>query len=139
VGRLEALQTEIWKVASSLKTENMDPHLRSLYISSVNDVLDIFGERKTVVLIFKIPMPIWSSLLLLFFCSMFVVGLENSSFKLIRNLNIPIMAAAFALIVTLISAMDNSTRAGDFSVNQQPLIDVQQMINEDLRTMGMNQ
>jgi hypothetical protein len=139
VGRLEALQTEIWKVASSLKTENMDPHLRSLYISSVNDVLDIFGERKTVVLIFKIPMPIWSSLLLLFFCSMFVVGLENSSFKLIRNLNIPIMAAAFALIVTLISAMDNSTRAGHFSVNQQPLIDVQQMIKEDLRTPGMNQ
>ena len=110
----------------------MDPQLRLLYISSVNEVLDIFGERKTVVFIFKIPRPIWAVLLSLFFCSMFVVGLENSSFKLIRNLNIPIMAAAFALIVTLISAMDDSTRPGHFSVNQQPLLDVQKMIKEDL-------
>ena len=133
VTKLEAIQTEIWSIASSLKEENMDSQLRTLYISSVNNMLDIFGERKTVVLIFKIPPPLWAALLLLFFCSMFVVGLENSSFKLIRNLNIPIMTAAFALIVTLISAMDNSTKAGHFSVNQQPLVDVQQMIKEDLQ------
>ena len=133
VTKLEALQIRIWVLAASLKNENMDPQLRSLYIASVNEVLDIFGERKTVVLIFKIPSPIWEVLLLLFGFSLFTVGLENSSFKLVRNLNILIMTAAFGLIVTLISAMDASTRPGHFTVNQQPLIDVQQMIKEDLQ------
>ena len=110
----------------------MDPQLRSLYISSVNEVLDIFGERKTVVFIFKIPGPIWAVLLLLYTFSMFVAGLEISAFQYRKNLNVPIMTAAFALIVVLISAMDASTKPGHFSVSQQPLMDVQKMIKEEL-------
>lgn len=132
VAKLESVQTEIWNVASSLKDQNMDPQLRSLYIASVNETLDIFGERKTVVLIFKIPAAIWATLLLLFCFSLFVVGLESNSFKILRNLNIPIATAAFALIIALISAMDSSTKPGHFTVNQQPLIDVQEMIRQDV-------
>jgi len=132
VSKLEFLQMQIWNQAASLKQESMDPQLRSLYISSVNDVVDIFGERKTVVFIFKIPGPIWAVLLLLFIFSMFVAGLEINSFKLRRNLNVPIMTAGFALIVVLISAMDASTKPGHFSVSQQPLTDVQEMIKAEL-------
>ena len=122
---------QLWNQAVSLKDEDMDPPLRSLYVSSVNEVVDIFGERKTVVLIYRIPESVWAVLLILFLFSMFVVGLENSSFKLRRNLNVPILTAAFALVVVLISAMDKSTKAGQFTLNQQPLIDVQQMIKND--------
>src|SRR5215217_5434025 len=132
VSKLEFLQMQIWNQAASLKQESMDPQLRSLYISSVNDVVDIFGERKTVVFIFKIPGPIWAVLLLLFIFSMFVAGLEINSFTLRKNLNVPIMTAGFALIVVLISAMDASTKPGHFSVSQQPLADVQEMIKVEL-------
>ena len=112
--KMEALQLGIWKQAASLKDENMDPPLKSLYLASVNSVIDLFEERKTVVFIFNVPSPVWIVLLLLFISSMFVAGLETNNFKLRRNLNVPIMTASFALIVVLISAMDASTRSGRF-------------------------
>jgi hypothetical protein len=130
MAQLESLQSQIWDVAASLKDEKMDFSLRTLYITSVNQVIDIFAERKTVVLVFKIPGAIWVALILLFVLGMFVVGSEIGSGKMRRSLNVPIMTAAFALIVTLIAAMDASHKAGQFTVSQQPLIDVQKMINE---------
>jgi hypothetical protein len=130
MAQLESLQSQIWDVAASLKDEKMDFSLRTLYITSVNQVIDIFAERKTVVLVFKIPGAIWVALILLFVLGMFVVGSEIGSGKMRKSLNVPIMTAAFALIVTLIAAMDASHKAGQFTVSQQPLIDVQKMINE---------
>lgn len=132
---MENLQTQIWKQAASLQHENMDSPLRSLYISSVNEMIDIFGERKAVVLVFRIPALIWLALLLLYLLSMFVVGVEMGSNKSRRTLNLPIMAAAFAMIVILISEMDSTTRINQFKISQQPLIEVQQMIDNELKSI----
>jgi hypothetical protein len=95
-------------------------------------MIDLFGERKTVVFVFRIPGAIWASLLLLYFLSLFIVGSEIGSSKGRRTLNVPIMTAAFALIVVLIVEMDSSDKIGRFSVNQQALIDVQKMIKENM-------
>jgi hypothetical protein len=130
MAQLESLQSQIWDLAASLKDEKMDFSLRTLYLTSVNQVIDIFAERKTVVLVFKIPGAIWIALVLLFILGMFVVGSEINAVKMRKSLNVPIMTAAFALIVTLIAAMDASHKAGQFTVSQQPLIDVQKMISE---------
>ena len=108
----------------------MDPPLRSLYISSVNEMLDLFAERKTVVLTFRIPGAIWFVLLMLYLLNLFMVGSEVSHHKGRRRFNVPLMTAGFALIVMLIAAMDNATRQGQFTVNRQALIDVQKMIHE---------
>jgi len=129
--KLEALHMEIWKQTSSLKDEDMDSPLRSLYTASVNQVIDIFGERKAVVLTFRIPGAIWAALFVLYVLCLFVVGLEVSSYKTRRSINVPIMTAAFSLIVVLIATMDASRKKGDFTVSQQPLIEVQQMIREN--------
>jgi hypothetical protein len=129
--RIEALQIEIWKQTASLKDEDMDSPLRSLYVSSVNQVIDVFGERKAVVLTFRIPSAIWAALLMLYIFCLFVVGLEVSSYKNRRSLNVPIMTAAFSLIVVLIAAMDASRKKGHFTVSQEPLIEIQEMIREN--------
>ena len=132
IGKLEDLNMKIWHVTASLKDENMDSPLRSLYTASINNMIDLFGERKTVVFVFRIPLAIWLSLLLLYFLSLFVVGSEIGSSKGRRTINVPIMTAAFALIVVLIVEMDASDKIGRFSVNQQALIDVQKMIRDDM-------
>lgn len=129
--RMEALQTQIWHQAASLQQENMDSPLRSLYVASVNQVIDIFGERKAVALVFKIPGLIWLALLLLYLLSMFVVGAEMGSNKSRRTINLPIMAAAFAMIVVLIAEMDSSKSTTQFKASHQPLIDVQHMIESE--------
>ena len=62
---------------------------------------------------------------------MFLVGYEISGFKRRRILNTPIMATAFALIVTLIADMDSAAYSRNFKVNRQPLIDVQKMMQDE--------
>ena len=135
VTKMEGIQMQIWRQASSLKDENMDGPMRALYIASLNEVIDYFGERKTVVLTFRIPGSIWLVLLMLYLLNMFLVGSEASSNTKRRRFNVPIMTAAFSLVVVLIAAMDASTKEGQFTVSRQPLIDVQKMIHEENSTM----
>jgi len=130
VSRLEVLNLRIWDQAATLAGENMDSELRSLYIESVNHVLDIFYKRKTVSLVYRIQPAIWTTLLSLYILSMFLVGYEISDHKRRRILNTPIMTTAFALIVTLIADMDSAAYSRNFKVNRQPLIDVQKMMQE---------
>jgi hypothetical protein len=128
---LEALYEQIWKQASSLKQEQMDPELRALYVTSVNNVFDIYISRKTVVVVYRIPTALWAALLLLYILAMFVVGSGYHSPKNHRSINLFIMAAAFAMIVVLIAEMDNPTKMSRFTVNQQPLKDILKMMKED--------
>lgn len=129
---LDALQLQIWNQAVSLKQENMDPLLRSLFISSVNEVIDIFGERKTFVFIFQIPSSIWMVLFLLYMLSMFLAGLEIGPVISRKNMKLAIVTAAFSLIVVLISAMDASSKPGGLTLSQQPMIEVQQMMKKNM-------
>jgi hypothetical protein len=129
---LDALQLQIWKQAASLKEEKMDPVLRSLFINSVNQVIDILGERKTFVFIFQIPPSIWTVLLLLYILSMCLAGLEIGPVIRRKNIKLAIVTATFSLIVVLISAIDASTKPGGLTLSQKPMIDVQQMIKNDM-------
>ena len=131
IATIKELQMQIWRQTSSLQDEDMDSPLRSLYVNSINNMIDVFEERRAVVLTFRIPDAIWAALFLLYIFSLFVVGLEVSSYKTRRSLNVPIMTAAFSLIVVLIATMDASRKKGHFTVSQEPLIEIQQMIREN--------
>ena len=128
--KLETFNTQLWDLAASLAGDSIDSELRSLYIGSVNDVVEVFIERKTVALVFRIHSTIWMVLFLLYILGMFVVGTESSNPKTRRIYYVPIMCASIALVVALIADMDASNRIGRFGANQQPLIDVQKMINQ---------
>jgi hypothetical protein len=132
VSKMEDLEMLVWNQTASLGREDMDSELRVLYIASVNEVIDIFSERKTVVLIHRIPGVIWNSLLILFILSMFIVGYQTGLYGMRRIFFTPVMAAAFALVVVLIADMDNITGAHRLRVSQQPLIDVQQMMQQNI-------
>ena len=137
IAKIESNGMAIWKHAASLKDETMDAPIRSLYISAVNEMLDMFAERKTVVLSFRIPGAIWIVLLLLYVLNLFLVGSEVSANRGRRFFNVPIMTAGFALIVVLIASMDAATKQGQFTVNRQALIDIQKMIHQQNAKLGI--
>jgi hypothetical protein len=132
IARMEALHLLIWNQTASLAQEKMDSELRAQYVSSVNEVIDIFGERKTVSLVYRIPAALWTALFLLFILSMFIVGNEIGSISRRRKLDTPIMAAAFALVVMLIADMDSIKGARRFRVSWQPLIETRQSMNDSI-------
>ena len=132
IARMEAIHILIWNQTASLAQEKMDSELRALYVTSVNEVIDIFGERKTVTLVFRIPAALWTALFLLYLLSMFVVGYEIGSYGRRIKLDTPIMAAAFALVVILIADMDSIKGARRFRISWQPLIETRQSMNDSI-------
>ncbi|MFL5739790.1 MAG: hypothetical protein ACJ75B_06205 [Flavisolibacter sp.] len=131
ISQLDTLHLHLWYQASSLTLTHMDPELRALYVGSVNDVLNIFGERKTVAFVFRIPAAIWIVLVLLYISSMFILGSEIDPHKIRYTFHVPILAACFALVITLIGDMDSTTKTSNFIVTQQPLMDVQNLIRAE--------
>ena len=131
VTRLEKIHLFIWKQTASLKQENMDSEIRTLFVSSVNKVIDIAEERKTVALVFRIPSVFWISLFILTALCMFSIGYQIGTQGTRRILDLPLLAAAFSVVFVMIAAMDSSGPKR-FKVSQKPLLDVQQMMKEDI-------
>jgi hypothetical protein len=129
--RLEELHLLIWQQTASLMQEDLDPQIRALFTAAVNLVIDLFAERKTIALIFRIPDIIWSSLLLLSALGMFTFGYQAGKSGLYKFLIMTLVAAAFAVVMVMIADMD-STAGNRFKVSQQPLQDVQKMMQKDI-------
>ncbi|KAA9332626.1 bestrophin-like domain [Adhaeribacter soli] len=127
--RFNKILQALWLQTASLDKENMDSEIRSLYIQSVNETIDLNATRKTIVLIFRIPDPIWNCLFLLAFLSMFISGFQHHSKGTETRVGMPLLAGSFALVIVMIADMD-STGRGRLKVSQQPLLDVQQMMHE---------
>ena len=129
IARSEEIHLLLWAQAESLVNTNMDSEIRSLFISSLNEVIDLHKSRKTVALIYRIPAFIWVSLHLLMIASMFGTGYLMGASGALRPLAMPLMVAAFALVIIMIAAMDRPNEAM-FKVSQQPLIETLEMMRK---------
>jgi hypothetical protein len=125
--RTNALQQLMWQQAASLVPENMDSEMRSLFISSLSELINVHTARITVALGYHIPGRIWLVLNLLSAMSMLSVGYQTGMFSPRRLVGMPVLAAAFALVITMIAAMDATAQHG-FLISQQPLADVLKMM-----------
>lgn len=131
IKRLDKLHILIWRQTASLVQEDMDSELRSLFTASVNSVIDLAGERKTVALVFRIPTMLWTSLFLLAGIAMFSIGYQTGTQGKRRILDLPLLAAAFALVIILIANMD-STAPHRFKISLKPYSDLEEMMQEDI-------
>ena len=129
--RLEKLHILIWQQTATLAQEDIDSELRSLFTASVNDVVNVAKERKTVALVFRIPPIIWISLFMLAALGMFSIGYQTGTHGSRRVMDLPVLAAAFALVILMIATMDSSS-THRFRVNLQPYIELEQMMQEDI-------
>jgi len=127
--RSEEIHGLLWSQVESLVNENMDSEIRSLLIASLNEVIALHKSRKTVALIYRIPPFIWLSLHLLMIASMFGTGYQVGASRARRPVAIPLMIAAFALVILMIAAMDRPNEKM-FAVSQQPLIEVLEMMRK---------
>ena len=130
VARSEELHRRLWAQAESLIAEVMDSELRALFITSLNEVIDLHQSRKTVALLYRIPGPIWLSVYLLSILTMVAIGYQvgMAGSRWLRGM--PVLAAAFSLVIVMIADIDRPGE-GNIQVSQQPLADVQQMMLQD--------
>jgi len=123
----DRIQDLLWTHAEALAKSDMDSELRSLFISSLNEVIDLHESRLTVGLRYRIPGAIWMCLSLLTVLSMLSIGYQVGMAGWQRLFGMPFMSLAFSIVVVMIANMDNPGDGG-FHVSYQPLVDTYEMM-----------
>ena len=129
--RTSKIHVGIWKQTATLVQEDMDSELRTFFSGAVNELMNIGRERKTVSFVFRVAGMLWTSLFVLTAVCMFAIGFQVGSYGTRRIFDMPLLAAAFALVIVLIADMD-STGVHHLKASLQPLKDVQELMQEEL-------
>lgn len=123
----DRLQDQLWHQAELLVQSDMDSELRSLFISALNDVIDLHESRLNVGLRYRIPAAIWLSLCLLTILSMLAIGYQMGMAGPHRLYGMPLVTLAFSVVIVMIADIDRPGE-GAFQVSDQPLQDTYQMM-----------
>ena len=100
----------------------------ALFISSLNEMIDLNTKRMVVALQYRIPILIWAVLIFVSALTMAAVGFQfglKGKRSLYANL---LLAMTFSAVLFLIRDLDNPGR-GWLKVDQQPMIDLQKKLN----------
>jgi len=125
--RSEQIHKELWSRAEAVARENPGPTI-AIYLSSLNEVIDLHTERIEAELHFRVPPDIVLGLYVVAMLTLILEGV-NDSYKEKRNLValillVLILSVAFMLVVD----MDRS-QEGFIRVSQSALINLQQGLN----------
>jgi hypothetical protein len=126
----EASHGQLWSQAKSLVAEEMDSELRSLFITSLNETINLHQSRKTVGLQQRIPGTVWLAVYVLSILSMLALGYQIGMSGMRRLLATPVLTASFSVVILLIAEIDRPY-AGFVRVSQQPIADVKLMMQGD--------
>jgi hypothetical protein len=110
-------------VAAAEKKDN--PLMASLFIQSLNEVIDVHSERVLVGMRSRIPIAIWAGLFGLSMLGMASVGYQAALTNTRRSPAMLGLVAAFAIVLLLIAELDRG-QEGMLRVGQQSMIDLQQ-------------
>jgi len=131
LARVDELHRQIWKLTESLAAEEIDSELRSLFTSSVNDMISIALERKIVTLFIRVPNAIWRTLLVLAAIGMLAFGYQAGIFGISRLFQLLILPFAFALVIVLISELNSHEPQRRFKVTKRPLREMLEMMERN--------
>lgn len=123
----------LWSSSEKLTEIDRSSEAYSLYISSVNDLVDNYNHRVTMTLEYRIPNVVLVVLGIITFLSMFVLGYQfGTSGKGNYRLS-ALLAAIFAIVMLLILALDRP-ETGLAKINQKPMLTLQKQLREKQTT-----
>ena len=121
------LQDRLWSEAAAVGEKNPGSIVVGLFITSLNDVIDLHTKRLTQDRN-RIPGSIWAALYVVSILGMAEVGYHAGLNTTRRTLSIIPLAIAVSAVMLLIADLDRS-HEGFLDVSPQPLIDLQNSWN----------
>lgn len=121
--RIEELQAVIWKETALLGANEPTP-VAALFIQSINEMIDIHGER-LAALRNKVPSSIWVFLFVTATVGMLSMGYHAGLSGTHRSLATLAVVVAFSGVILLIADLDRPQQ-GLLQVSQQAMIDQRQ-------------
>ena len=125
--RAGEIQSQLWAIAEPLARSTPDSQVLALYISALNDMIDLGETRLTAIVYARVPETIvW----LLFIGAALTLGMVGFHAGLTRRRSLigaVVLVVVLGAVITLVVDLDRPRR-GFLQVSQQPLIDVQRQI-----------
>jgi hypothetical protein len=127
ITRSEQIHNELWKSAETIARESPSETI-ALYISSLNEVIDLHTERINVGLVIRVPPVVIFGMYLVALLTLFLAGMQ-SGYAENRNLIAQIiLVLVLSIVFLLIIDLDRSSQ-GLLQVPQQALINLQRQLN----------
>ncbi|UUO08374.1 hypothetical protein M4951_08670 [Blastopirellula sp. J2-11] len=127
VQRSEKLHVELWNQAMVAASATPESPLTALFVTALNEVIDLHSNRVTAGVRARIPGTIWFALYLVSILSMasmgYHAGLSGSS----RSIATLGMVLSFVIIMMLIADLDRPME-GVLRVNHQSMVELHQAI-----------
>jgi hypothetical protein len=125
--RAEQIHDELWTRAETIARE--DPwDTTSLYIASLNEVIDQHAERVALGLGIRVPPTVLLGLYIVALFTTFLVGVQTGYGEKRNYLAMVVMVLILSVVFFLIVDLDRA-QEGFLQVPQQPLIDLQRQLN----------
>ncbi len=127
IARSVEIQNELWATAQGLARATPDSDVLAIYIEALNDTIDLHETRITAGLYARVPETV---LVLLVVGSGLTIGMLGFSAGLTQRrspLTAIVMIVVLGAVITLVVDLDRS-RGGFLTINEQPLLDLQQQI-----------
>jgi len=137
ISRSESLQSQMWSHAVALAKADRSSEIDALFISSLNEMIDLHTSRLTVFS-YRVPPAIWHILFFITFLSMLTVGYQAGLLdKKVLKIGI-VLALAFSAVVLLIADLDRGAE-GRLQVSQRPMIELQKKMQMPIQETGYEQ
>lgn len=130
ISESEEVHGELWKEATKAAVAHPDSEVVSIFVQSLNDVIDLHESRVTVGLHQRLPLPILFTLLAISALSAIAIGFGAGLDR--RRLPLSTVALLFAVasVVVLIVELDQPGSAM-FRVNQSAMRDALESMEQD--------
>ena len=127
ITRSEEIHNDLWASAETMAVESPLPTI-SLYISAVNEVIDLHAERVAVGIDIRIPPTILLGVYLVALFTTFLVGVQTGYGEKRNYLALIVLVLILAVVFLLIVDLDRA-QEGLLRVSQLPLYDLQRQLN----------
>ena len=122
IARSEELQNRLWSQAVAATEKERSP-MTSLFVQSLNEVIDLHATRIMAGLQSRVPAVIWIVLYLLGFLAMVILGYQGGLANSKRSVAVVALIVGFSLVLVLIADLDRPGQ-GILRVSQQSMIDL---------------
>jgi hypothetical protein len=126
INRSEQIHDELWLLAEEIAKGNSGSTI-SLYLSSLNEVIDLHTERISAELGFRVPPIMVLGLYVIAVMTMILIGVYDS-YREKHNLIALIMVVLIVSVVFLVIIDMDRSNVGQLQIPQKALIDLQQKL-----------
>ena len=127
IARSEQIHNELWVSAEKIAVESPLP-TTSLYLSSLNEVIDRHAERVAVGVDIRVPPSVLLGLYVVALFATFLVGVQSGDGETRNYLAHIVLVLILSVVFILIVDLDR-TQEGLLQVSQLPIMDLQRQLN----------